>query len=39
MKAGEMLDEEPGTAKELDEVHAIGQTIGIDVAKNDHGHN
>jgi len=38
MKTGEMLDEEPATAEEFDEVDAIGETVGIDVAKNDHRH-
>jgi hypothetical protein len=39
MEASEMLDELSATAEEFDEVDAIGETIGIDVAKNDHGHN
>jgi hypothetical protein len=36
VQASEMLDEQSATAKELDEIDAIGETIGIDVPKNNH---
>ena len=38
VEASEVLDEQAAAAEEFDEVDAIGETIGIDVAKNDHGH-
>ena len=36
VQASEMFDEQSATAKKLDEIDAIGETIRIDVTKNYH---